>query len=319
MVRQEEDQRYGALTKWLDQCCPDEIQSIHPLVGDASFRRYFRVITNKGTFVAMDCPTERENSKSFFAVNKAFETLGLHVPKIYEADLDQGFLFIEDFGDVLYLNAMTKHNANQLYDKAMRDLTILQTCRQISDWQLLNFDYATFMVELSRFEEWYLVRYLGLVLTPNEKQMLQATYDFLISIAHAQPQVCVHRDYHSRNLMYLSDHDMGILDFQDALLGPITYDLMSLLRDSYIHWPQSQIEEWVKRYYQLCINKHMNLPDFKQFQYWFDLMSIQRHLKVLYIFSRLKLSYNNPNFIQYIPRVLAYLQRTLPYYPQLKE
>lgn len=319
MTDQIADSRYLELKNWLSQSWPDSINSIHPLAGDASFRRYFRVMTNKGNFVAMDSPTDRENSQSFFSINKAFAALGLHVPEIYQAELKQGFLLIEDFGDTHYLNALTKDNADKLYNKAMRDLAILQTCPELTDWQLPKFDYAAFMLEFSRFQEWYLVQYLGLTLTPDEKQMLQTAYSFLISIAHEQPQVCVHRDYHSRNLMYLTDNDMGILDFQDAVVGPITYDLMSLLRDCYIHWPQSCIEKWIKQYYRYCIQAQIDLPDFKQFQRWFDLMSIQRHLKVLYIFSRLKLSYGNPNYIQYIPRVLAYLQRTLPYYPELND
>lgn len=307
------------IKKWLAEDISIDFSDVVPLAGDASFRHYFRVMTDKGNFVAMDAPVEKENSLPFVAIDKAWLALGLRVPKIYEANLDKGFFLLEDFGDDLYLKTLNSNTANELYGKAMADLAILQTCTQVEGWNLPRFNRDKYMHELSRFQEWYLEKYLKLQLTQNEKDMLQHTFDFLIETALSQPQVCVHKDYHSRNLMKLENGDMGILDFQDALWGPITYDLMSLLRDSYIHWPSEQITKWIKQFYQQCVTAGVSLPDVELFQRWFDVISVQRYLKVLYIFSRLKLLYNNPNYTQYIPRVLAYLMQVMPNYNELSE
>lgn len=311
------DQRFEMLRGWLNQTGLT-IQKIMPLAADASFRRYFRVHSGSKTLMAMDAPPAKENSLPFVNIAKVFNAKNLQVPKVIACDLTQGFLLLSDLGDDLYFRILKEQNAEQLYQNAIKELLIIQTCKQGCGFDFPAFD-DLMLEELQRFREWYLLKHLKLNLNGNEETLLLETFQFLIQSALDQPQVCVHRDYHSRNLLQLPENRVGILDFQDAVWGPITYDLVSLLRDCYIAWPSEQVEKWALSYYeQAKTAKLLNAINSQQFLRWFDLMGIQRHLKAIYIFARKFHRDNNPNYLGDIPRTLNYVLSVSEKYPELK-
>lgn len=246
------DERFHQLQAWLS----GEIsyQRLSPLAGDASFRRYFRVHCGKESYVAMDALPIKENCRSFMAIAKTFYGLGLNVPIIYAEDAERGFLLMTDFGDTLYLDALTAENAGELYQRAFDELILIQSCKKIEGHALPPFDKSLYYQEMSLFHEWYLQKHLKISLSQMEFETLDRIYHLLINDALSQPQVCTHRDYHSRNLMLIpSSKRPGILDFQDAVWGPVTYDLLSLLRDCYIDWPPAQVEAWALSFQQQLI------------------------------------------------------------------
>ena len=314
-----EEVRSQQLITWVKQHAPATLQKVQPLQGDASFRRYFRVFTQQGTFIAVDAPVDKEDSRPFIAISKAWAALNLAVPAVYAADLKSGFLLISDLGDELYWRILNPVNVAELYEQAIKDLSILQTCQTVPSWPLPKFDAALFLEELTRFHHWYLERHLKLQLNRYEQQLLTDTFNLLIANALEQPQVCVHRDYHSRNLLKISNQRTGIIDFQDALWGPVTYDLVSLLRDCYVDWPHEQVHQWTLLFYNQAKKIHSQLTDQKQFLRWFDLMGMQRHLKAIYIFARLCERDGNKNYLEYISRALAYVFYVGSRYPEFKE
>jgi aminoglycoside/choline kinase family phosphotransferase len=312
--------RQQHLNQWLQQVIPGQLIDIANLPGDASFRRYSRVITTTGSYMLMDAPPELENCKPFVAVAKSFAQLGLQVPKIFAADLINGFLLLSDFGDQLYLQQLNTDTADQLYTLALDQLIILQQCQTVADWKLPKFDASFMQQELDNFTHWYLQQHLGLQLNVRETALLQHTYSHLIDMAESQPQVCVHRDYHARNLMCLADNQVGILDFQDAVWGPITYDAVSLLRDCYITWPAAKVQQWLLYFYQQ-LHKYKRLANvsFEQFKQWFDWMGIQRHLKAIFIFARKYRRDYNDNYLEDIPRALQYIANISDLYPEFAD
>jgi aminoglycoside/choline kinase family phosphotransferase len=280
---------------WITQYT--QVQSITTIPGDASARQYFRVITPAQSLIAVMAPPTQENTLAFASIAQGFAQVGLHVPQVKAMDAEKGFLLLSDLGDVQLLTILNKENVHHYYSKALNELLRFHQCNSIEGWQLPRFDRDFLQKELDRFDHWYLDQHLGLNLSQKEVAMLQAINEHLIHSAITQPQVCVHRDYHSRNLMLLPNDEIGVLDFQDAVWGPITYDLVSLLRDCYIDWPVDTVYQWVNQFWDNLVDQKKT-AGFSQAQFtqWFDWMGLQRHLKVLGIFARLYRRDNKPNY-----------------------
>ncbi|AEF99368.1 aminoglycoside phosphotransferase family protein [Methylomonas methanica] len=310
------DPRADTLISWLTDDLGLQILQVEPASSDASFRRYFRVKHADGCHVVMDAPPERENTAPFIRNAALLQTAGLHVPAIYQQNLEQGFLLLEDLGSQNFLDTLKPDNADALYRSALDSLFKLQQAVDPSRCGLPAYDRALLSRELAIFYEWFLDKRLGIVLPSALRQALD---DCLIDSALQQPQVCVHRDYHSRNLMVLDEESPGVIDFQDAVIGPITYDVVSLLRDCYIRWPVQQVVDWLELYYQRLLAAGMVNCDFRQFKGWFDLMGLQRHLKAIGIFSRLQLRDDKPAYLADIPRTMAYVGEVCRHYPELAE
>lgn len=276
---------------------------------DASFRRYYRVEHAERTFIVMDAPPEREDCRPFVMIARALAGHDVRVPRIHATDLAKGLLLIEDFGDRHYLGVARAdpEAVVALYDEAIAALLHLQ---QVQLGSLLPaYDRALLETEMALFEDWFLERLLGIAPTPAEREILRGAEACLVTTALEQPRVTVHRDYHSRNLMVLPTGGPGILDFQDALHGPLCYDLVSLLRDCYIRLPAEQIEAWLVGYRSKVIERGL-MPgsvDMATLRRWFDWMGMQRHLKAIGIFARLKVRDGKPGYIADIPRTLGYV------------
>ncbi|MCU7937569.1 MAG: phosphotransferase [Candidatus Thiodiazotropha sp. (ex Dulcina madagascariensis)] len=310
-------QRIEQLKAWLVSLPGLRDFSFEPASGDASFRRYFRIRAAGQSYIAMDAPPEKEDSKPFVQVAQAFESIGLNVPHIHAKDLSQGFMLLEDLGSVLYLDKLTMETADRLYGDALGALATLQACGPLQG--LPHYDRRLLMREMGLFREWLLGRELSLTLTDDEQRMLDQVFTLLADNALQQPQVCVHRDYHSRNLMVTERHNPGILDFQDAVIGPVTYDLVSLLRDCYISWPGEQTQAWVMGYFELAQQSGvLRTVDEAQFLTWFDLMGVQRHLKASGIFARLNQRDGKSGYLKEIPRTLGYIDRLADRHRQLE-
>lgn len=300
------DARIQAMQLWLEEVLPGASAQIEPLNNDASFRRYFRVHREGERFVVMDAPPEFESTGSFVTIVEAWSVLGIHVPEIIADDAAQGFILLEDLGDRLYLSELNTDTATTLYQNAFETLHSIQSCSDIPNYVLPKYDTDLLLKEMRLYSSWYIEQYLDRSLNAAQERVLTNAFNLLIENALAQPQVCVHRDYHSRNLMILNDDQVGVLDFQDAVWGPITYDLVSLLRDCYIDWPQPTILDWARDYYEVVKERH-GIENFEQFMKWFDWMGVQRHLKCIGIFARLKIRDGKSNYLQYIPRIENYL------------
>ena len=310
-------ERLSKLNNWLTNDCGINDYSIKPLFGDASFRRYFRVILADGaTRIAMDAPPPQEDCHPFVDIGKRLEAAGVHTPHIHAEDLQQGFLLLEDLGDTLYLSKLNDETAPRLYGDALGALSVMQACTSIDD--LPHYDKALLGIELELFREWLCQKHLGLTLTGDENHMLDQLFAMLVDNAQQQPQHFVHRDYHSRNLMLVASHGPGVIDFQDAVIGPITYDLVSLLKDAYIRWPLEQVDSWADGYCELAIQSGlMPQEDETKFQRWFDLMGVQRHIKVAGIFARLYRRDGKDGYLDDIPLVLQYIMAMVERYPEL--
>ncbi|MES9971930.1 MAG: phosphotransferase [Candidatus Thiodiazotropha sp.] len=301
-------QRIQQLKTWLVSLPELSDFSFETASNDASFRRYFRVCEAGKSYIAMDAPPEREDSKPFVQVAEAFESIGLNVPHIYARDLTQGFMLLEDLGTELYLDSLTAQTVDRLYGDALGALATLQACGPTQ--QLPVYDRDLLMQEMALFRDWLLLKELGLTLSEAENSLLDRVFGLLADSALEQPQVCVHRDYHSRNLMVTGRHNPGILDFQDAVLGPVTYDLVSLLRDCYISWPAQQVRDWAMGYYELAVQSGILRSQHEAgFLTWFDLMGVQRHLKASGIFARLNRRDGKSGYLKDIPRTLEYITR----------
>ncbi len=312
-------QRLELLRAWLAQLKEHKVLKLIPLANDASFRHYFRVETDRGNLVAMDAPPPLEDCYPFVAIANAWRSYAINVPEILAQNLEMGFLLLTDFGDELLLNSLSPDNAEQLYAKAIQELLLIQQVKQHAPYSFPNYDTAYLMQELLFFTEWFLQKHLFLELTNKEQATLAKTYELLVNSAVSQPQVCVHRDYHSRNLM-LQQQKIGVIDFQDAMWGPISYDLVSLLRDCYIAWPADKVEKWLQDYYYLaCEKKFLTNVSLEQFKQWFDWMGMQRHLKAIFIFARKLHRDNNANYLTYIPRCLNYVTTVCQQYPEFSD
>lgn len=310
-------ERQETLHHWLSTECGLVSYSLLPMQGDASFRRYFRVVTSTSSFVAMDAPPTRENCRPYVAIARALREQGLNAPEIFHADVEQGYLLLTDYGDMTYLKALRADNADTLYQDALDALTILQTCRSVKNHALPDFSSDFMQKEWAWHKEWFLTKLLALSFAREEKQ-LNHCFDLIVESALAQPQVFMHRDYHSANLMVMPGGGTAILDFQDAFIGPVTYDVVSLLRDCYIDWPEARVEAWVTYYWQQ-LHQQGGLPgvELDQFLRWFDYMGLERHLKALFTFARKHVRDKQSQYLKHVPRTLHYLLQVSQRYPEL--
>ncbi|MEM7304333.1 MAG: phosphotransferase [Pseudomonadota bacterium] len=313
------DQRQQLLQSWLSDYYNMNGVPLTPVSGDASFRRYFRFNypsshnSDPYPLIAVDAPPEQEDSQPFVDVCEMLYSHQCAVPKIYLSSLKNGFFVIEDFGDQLLLNRLNDSSADELYNQAMQSIIKMQT---INASTLPAYNSELLQREMQLFTDWYLLKHKNIQLDENINQLLTDTYQKLESNALEQPQVFVHRDYHSRNLMVREKKPLGIIDFQDAVQGPITYDLVSLLRDCYIDWPQNKIDHWSRQFFDMLPESQIT---YETFMRWFDLMGIQRHLKASGIFCRLNYRDNKPAYINDIPRTLHYVQTICARYPEFKD
>lgn len=307
----------GGLLSWSMQALSitaDDAPVLHPLAGDASQRRYFRLRTRAQAYIAVDSPPASQKNREFLAVRACLEAGGVRVPALLAADLEQGYLVLEDLGDSLLLDRLTDDAADGWYRQAlalqqrMADLPADAIALPAYDARLLG-------EELARFSEWFLAALLGLTLSDSERAALAKLDELLVANALAQPRVLVHRDFHSRNLMCMADGQLAVIDFQDAVCGPVTYDAVSLLKDCYIRWPRARVAGWALDYRDaLTASGQLPALDDATFLRWFDWMGLQRHLKVLGTFARLALRDGKTDYLQDLPRVLAYVQEVFALY-----
>lgn len=314
------DPRLTLLTLWLNSLPAPAliISSLRPASSDASFRRYFRVdAADGGSFIVMDAPPPQENVQPFIDVANLFAATSVTVPTILAQDVAQGFLLLTDLGSTTYLSVLNNDTAHKLYLDAIDALVLLQS--QSKPGVLPDYDRALLHRELMLFPDWYLSKHLGATLTDTQTAELNKVFDILLANNLAQPQVYVHRDYHSRNLMVLERGNPGILDFQDAVYGPLTYDLVSLLRDAYVEWDEEMVLDWAIRYWERARRAGLPVnPDIDAFYRDFEFMGLQRHLKVLGIFARLCHRDGKDAYLKDLPLVMAYTRKTAHRYIELK-
>lgn len=314
-----EDPRLQELGLWLATLTAPSLNlaSLHPASADASFRRYFRVEDSRGqSYIAMDAPPPNEDVKPFIQVADLFGSTGVSVPQILAQDIERGFLLLSDLGSTTYLQSLDPDNAHKLYIDAIDALVQIQLHSQPA--VLPEYDRALLMRELMLFPEWYIGKHLGLTLTEKQTTTLNKVFDALVANNLAQAQVFVHRDYHSRNLMVLAEANPGILDFQDAVYGPITYDLASLLRDAYIQWDEELVLDWAIRYWERAKRAGLPVnPDIDAFYRDFEYMGLQRHLKVLGIFARLYHRDGKDAYLKDMPLVMQYTRKAAHRYKEL--
>ncbi len=319
----DQDDRYQALLNWLKTQLPTT-HHVTPASSDASFRRYFRVhaahdTATRYSYIVMDAPPDKEDCRPFITIARAFGQLGLNTPQVLEADLTQGFLLLTDLGNQPYLGALNETCADELYGDALQALLRLQLGGDPTRLTLPPYHAGLLHTEMELFRDWFLTRYLQITLNDSEQSIVTECFDQLCQAALAQPQVWVHRDYHSRNLMVTHPANPGVLDFQDAVIGPLTYDLVSLLRDCYITWPSTRVANWVSHYHaQLRAAGFHSLPTSEQFIKDFDWMGVQRHLKAIGIFARLHLRDGKSGYLKDIPRTLNYVLEVTARYAELR-
>ena len=322
-----EDVRYQMLVDWLAQELPalfagqgwGEVPpaSLSPASSDASFRRYFRWQAGERTFIVMDAPPPQEDCRPFVRMAELLAEAGVHVPQVLLADLPRGFLLLTDLGRQTYLDVISADNADALFEDALQALVAFQRLPRPAEFA--EYDRALLARELQLFPDWYVARELRAEFSAAQQQAWARICDLLIDSALAQPQVLVHRDYMPRNLM-LSIPNPGVLDFQDAVWGPVTYDVTSLFKDAFLSWPQARVETWLQRYYQLAGEAGIALPSsFAEFQRASDLMGVQRHLKVIGIFARICHRDGKPKYLGDVPRFFAYIDEVLSRRPELVE
>ena len=293
---------------------------LRPASSDASFRRYFRVSEAAESFIAMDAPPPRENCRPFVKIAGYLESMGLNCPRILGADFDAGFILMTDLGSTQYLDEMKKNpdSAEELYSDAIDALLVLQEKGEAYQQQLPTYDYDFVVFELSIFRDWLCGRHLGIDFSDEEEREWQDCCEVLIDNVLRQKQVFMHRDYHSRNLMLTDEINPGILDFQDAVEGPLTYDVVSLFKDCYIKWPADKINAWAMQYFERlgpALKGELNAGDFIR---QFDLMGMQRHLKAAGIFARLFHRDGKSGYLDDIPRTLSYITDTASQYAELE-
>ena len=310
----DDDPRRKALRSWLTARLPDVGGELEPISGDASFRRYFRVTTAHGSRIAMDAPPDREETAPFVDVAERLAAAGVNAPRVLASDAERGFLLLTDLGDRLYLDALDEVDAERLYGDALATLVRMQTGTTCAG--LPDYDAPRLHSEMELFPQWFLGTHLGLA-PAAVRGDLDAAFDALARAALEQPRVFVHRDYHSRNLLVTEHDNPGVLDFQDAVAGPLTYDLVSLLRDCYIAWPEARTAAWLEQYREGALAAGIDPPPMGELRRWFDLMGVQRHLKAIGIFARLWHRDGKPRYLGDIPRTWGYIERLLPAYPEL--
>jgi aminoglycoside/choline kinase family phosphotransferase len=316
------DARLSTLTDWLRRDLGRPVRAVAVASADASFRRYFRATLDDGqTLVVMDAPPDKEDIRPYLHVVRLLESLGVHVPHVHETDLARGFLLLEDLGSTPYLEPLAAgRDVDALYGAALESLARIQSRGGEAARELGPYDAAVLEREMRLMPEWFCGRHLGFEPDADEQGLLRQSFDLLIAEALAQPVVFVHRDYHSRNLMVTAQRNPGIIDFQDALAGPVGYDLVSLLKDCYIRWPRERVETWVRDY-----RAQLRAAGFaagtgaseREFLRWFDLIGVQRHIKVLGIFARLWHRDGKIGYLADLPLTLDYVRDTCARYSEL--
>lgn len=319
------DGRLEGLEAWLHTCLPALFVArgwgvpgaarLTPASSDASFRRYFRWEDGARSLIVMDAPPPQEDCRPFVKVASLLAGAGVHVPEILAADLDRGYLLLPDLGRQTYLEVIDEGNADALFEDALKALVAFQ--RLPVEGLLPAYDEALLRRELQLFPDWYLARHLGVTLAGEALVAWERTCELLVASALDQPRVLVHRDYMPRNLM-LSSPNPGVLDFQDAVFGPVTYDVTCLFKDAFLSWPEVRVEAWLRRYWQLAQDAGIPLPaSFAEFQRASDLMGAQRHLKVIGIFARICRRDGKPKYLGDVPRFFAYLDTVIARRPEL--
>lgn len=317
------DPRLQQLEQWLTGLFGVRDFTITTASADASFRRYFRVTRGNQSWIAMDAPPEKEDIEPYIRIANMLVDVGVNAPRILETNLQAGFLLNSDLGSRTYLADIDAGgDADRLYDDAMSALVQIQANGRQHAALLPPYDEALLKREMMLFPEWFCGRHLQLTLSGDDTAALQQVFDLLTAEALAQPRVFVHRDYHSRNLMATDGArfgaNPGILDFQDAVHGPVTYDLVSLLRDCYVAWPIDRVHGWLLRFREAARAAGVDTGrDQAAFLRWFDLMGVQRHLKAIGIFARLWHRDGKPGYLKDIPRTLNYVRVVSTSYPQL--
>ncbi len=312
--------RENLLKDWVCHTLHDPTATLHAMQNDASFRRYFRVfLSNQTTYIAMDAPPDKENSKPFVNIAQRLLKAGLNVPEIKAIDWENGFLLLTDLGDQLYLPILKENDQikiDRLYGDALAALATMQTCVETDHLPL--YDEKLLRFEMSLLPDWFITKHLEITLNNIEQNQLNSCFDLLVQNSLQQPQVFVHRDYHSRNLLIHPRHNPAILDFQDAVKGAVTYDLVSLLKDAYVAWDRKWIEDKVFGYHQLATQMGIisNVSE-QEFLKWFDWMGLQRHIKVAGIFARLYHRDGKAGYLKDIPLVLKYIIETAELYPEM--
>ncbi len=299
-----------AIKSWVTQALQESEVRIEPVAGDASFRQYHRIYGRGGTYILMVSPPDKEDPQAFIALARAWYRQGIHVPEIHHVQVEQGWLLISDLGATLYSAILTMERAPSLYADALAALHSLRVAQQGYGYPI--FDQAFMRREMGYVLEWLLPHHLQITLPEAEQQALEADMAVLAARIDAQPKGVIHRDYHSRNLLFSEKNNPGIIDFQDAMIGPALYDPVSLLKDAYIDWPEEKIWAWLAPFWA-----ETGLPgSWRQAQAWFDEVSLQRHLKVLGIFARLAYRDHKKDYLQYMPRVAGYVRQALVRYPE---
>jgi aminoglycoside/choline kinase family phosphotransferase len=317
------DARIALIKHWLTTELEIEIVRFEPASADASFRRYFRLWESNGTTrVVMDAPPDKEDISPFLQVAALLERCGVHVPHVDAADGPKGVVLLEDLGHVPYLTRLRAGaDPDALYGDALLALQSIQVGGLEAARLLPPYDRAALEREMELMPTWFCERHLGVTLGDADRDLLRSSFNFLTAQGLAQPTVFVHRDYHSRNLMVLQERNPGVIDFQDALAGPVGYDLVSLLKDCYIEWPRARVEQWVSHYRSQLrktpAGRALSGSSEQEFLRWFDLIGVQRHLKVLGIFARLWYRDSKNGYLPDLPRTLDYVRDTAQRYPEL--
>lgn len=310
--------RLERLTAWLREVSPEPDFELSVASADASFRRYFRARFADGSSrIVMDAPPGHEDCRPFLKVDRLFREAGANVPEVFAENVEEGFLLLSDLGDTTYLSALSEGNAASLYADALGALASIQKASRPG--VLPEYSREVLLREMELFPVWYVGRHKGIELTEAEASSLYQAFDAILAVNVAEPRVFVHRDFHSRNLMLTPDRNPGVLDFQDALYGPITYDLVSLFKDAYIRWDEELTIDWLVRYWEVA--RSLGLPvreDFAEFHRDYEFMGAQRHIKVLGIFARLCHRDGKQGYLKDMPLVLSYLRKTAERYRELK-
>ena len=297
---------------WARQALDDvDVQLVRASV-DAGFRSYWRTVGHVPTTIVMDSPPDKEDVRPWLRLHAMLDAGGVRVPRILSRDVDQGFLLLEDLGADTLLHVLDADNADALFDGALSQLLKIQAIAPVG---LPAYDDALLSRELRLFDEWFLARHLGMTLDAGDKHVLEHAYQLLIDAALAQSRVLVHRDFMPRNLMPAIDGP-AVLDFQDAVAGPIAYDVISLFKDAFISWPEARVERWIERYHARAAAAGLPVPTLQDFRRDADWIGLQRHLKVIGIFARLNHRDGKPKYLADVPRFFAYLDEVLPRYAE---
>ena len=307
------EKRLALLTEWAKKLYSSNIE-IEKASSDASFRSYYRIRSNNDTKIIMDAPPEKEPLSPFLDITKRLSKANINVPEIFELDEDLGFILMSDLGKTKYLDKLNDETVYCLYTDAMDTIHKMQT--EVDASNLKNFDSKELITEMDLFKDWFLKKHLNHNFDNEGLNNIQECFDSLVKIILEIPTTFVHRDFHSRNLMITDSNNPGVLDYQDALIGPITYDAVSLLKDCYVNWDKKLIAEMLSTYYKKIKADYNNI-EFDEFSFWFDVVGLQRHFKAIGIFSRLNYRDNKITFMRDIPRTYKYVDEVINKYTEL--